>query len=99
MFQALFYNLLSSVLCVIGNAAGVALGNTPYASSWVFAVAAGMFIYIALVDMIPELSSTHEDEGNLMQFFLHLGGLTVGVFVMTLIALYEHDLKHIFHEP
>lgn len=84
---------------MIGNAVGVVLGNTPYASSWVFAVAAGMFIYIALVDMIPELSSAHEDEGNLLQFFLHLGGLTVGVLVMTVIALYEHDLKHIFHEP
>lgn len=98
MRQALFYNLLSSVLCLFGNAFGVWLGNTEYASSWVFAVAAGMFLYIALVDMIPELSSGHEDEGTLVQIFLHLTGLTLGFAIMTLIALYEHDLKHIFHE-
>lgn len=39
--QALFYNLLSSVLCFLGNTMGVWLGNTKYASSWVFAAAAG----------------------------------------------------------
>lgn len=74
------------------------LGNTEYASSWVFAAAAGMFIYIALVDMIPELSSAHEDEGNLMQCILHLGGLLLGFAIMALIAFYEHQLKNIFND-
>ncbi|CAH2007183.1 unnamed protein product [Acanthoscelides obtectus] len=96
--QALFYNILSSVLCVFGNIAGLALGNMEDASSWVFAAAAGMFIYIALVDMIPELSSAHEDEGNLLQCVLHLGGLLLGFGIMALIALYEHDLKSMFNE-
>lgn len=73
-------------------------GNTEYASSWVFAAAAGMFIYIALVDMIPELSSAHEDEGNLMQCILHLGGLLLGFAIMALIALYEHQLKTLFKD-
>ncbi|KAL3288461.1 hypothetical protein HHI36_002906 [Cryptolaemus montrouzieri] len=97
--QALFYNLLSSVLSLLGNIVGIYLGNTEYASSWVFAAAAGMFIYIALVDMIPELSSAHEDESNLTQCCLHVGGLTVGFGIMTLIAMYEQDLKSIFKEP
>ncbi|KAJ8969120.1 hypothetical protein NQ317_003998 [Molorchus minor] len=51
--QALFYNILSSLLCLLGSFFGLWIGNTDYASSWVFATAAGMFIYIALVDMIP----------------------------------------------
>ncbi|KAJ8925422.1 hypothetical protein NQ315_009254 [Exocentrus adspersus] len=97
--QALFYNILSSVLCIFGNIFGLWLGNTDYASSWVFAAAAGMFIYIALVDMIPELSSAHEDEGNLIQCILHLSGLLLGFGIMTLIALYEHDLKTLFNDP
>ncbi|XP_050315934.1 zinc transporter foi isoform X2 [Anthonomus grandis grandis] len=97
--QALFYNLLSSALCILGNLVGLYLGNTETANQWVFAAAAGTFIYIALVDMIPELSSAHDDEDNLTQCFLHLSGLLIGVGVMTLIALYEHDLKHLFHEP
>ncbi|KAF5300876.1 hypothetical protein FQR65_LT09038 [Abscondita terminalis] len=97
--QALFYNLLSSILCLMGNIFGVWLGTTESASSWVFAVAAGSFIYIALVDMLPELSSSHEEEGILHQCLLQLSGLLVGFAIMTFIALYEHDLKHIFHEP
>ncbi|XP_008195606.2 zinc transporter foi [Tribolium castaneum] len=96
--QALFYNIISSILCVLGNLLGVYLGNTEVASSWVFAVAAGTFIYIALVDMIPELSSAHEDEGNLIQCILHLSGLLLGFGIMTLIALFEHDLKNMFRE-
>lgn len=58
-----------------------------------------MFIYIALVDMIPELSSAHEDEGNLIQCVLHLGGLLLGFAIMALIALYEHQLKNLFNDP
>ncbi|KAG5892004.1 hypothetical protein JTB14_007752 [Gonioctena quinquepunctata] len=97
--QALLYNILSSILCIFGNIFGLVLGNTEYASSWVFAAAAGMFIYIALVDMIPELSSAHEDEGNLMQCMLHLGGLLLGLGIMALIAFYEHSLMNIFNDP
>lgn len=50
--QAVFYNLLSSVLCFFGMCLGIVLGNTETASQWIFAVAAGMFLYIALVDMV-----------------------------------------------
>lgn len=53
--QAVFYNMLSSVLCLFGMIFGVLLGSTPAASSWIFAAAAGMFIYIALVDMVIKI--------------------------------------------
>ncbi|XP_011149779.1 zinc transporter foi isoform X2 [Harpegnathos saltator] len=97
--QAVFYNLLSSVLCFFGMVAGVLLGSTPAATSWVFAAAAGIFIYIALVDMIPELSSSHSAEhGSRWQSILQGLGLITGLGIMLLIALYEHDLKHIFSD-
>ncbi|KAJ1526667.1 hypothetical protein ONE63_008249 [Megalurothrips usitatus] len=95
--QAVFYNLLSSVLCFFGMCLGIALGNTETASQWVFALAAGMFLYIALVDMIPELSTSHTMEGGSMcQCLLQLVGLMTGIGIMLLIAHYEHDLKHSF---
>lgn len=50
--QAVFYNILSSVLSFFGMIMGVMVGDTPEASAWIFAVAAGMFLYIALVDMV-----------------------------------------------
>ncbi|XP_012274150.1 zinc transporter foi isoform X2 [Orussus abietinus] len=97
--QAVFYNLLSSVLCFFGMVFGVLIGTAPSASSWMFAAAAGMFIYIALVDMIPELASNHSPEGGSQwHFVLQALGLVTGLGIMLIIALYEHDLKHIFSD-
>ncbi|EGI61159.1 Zinc transporter foi [Acromyrmex echinatior] len=95
--QAVFYNLLSSVLCLLGMIGGILLGSTPDATNWIFAVAAGIFIYIALVDMVPELSSSHSAEsGSRLQCIWQTLGLSTGLGIMLLIAAYEHDLKHIF---
>lgn len=52
--RAVCYNLLSSLLCLLGMVVGVAAGHTPEATQWIFAAAAGMFLYIALVDMVRE---------------------------------------------
>ncbi|KAI4498084.1 hypothetical protein M0802_006908 [Mischocyttarus mexicanus] len=97
--QAVFYNLLSSVLCLFGMVVGVLLGSTPAATSWIFSIAAGMFIYIALVDMIPELSSSHSAErSSHWQCLLQALGLSLGLGIMLIIALYEHNLKNIFND-
>lgn len=53
--KAVYYNLLSSVLCFFGMCVGIMIGDTPEASQWIFAVAAGLFIYIALVDMVSNI--------------------------------------------
>ena len=50
--QALVYNCVSSVLAFIGMVIGVFIGNIEGASLWIFVAVAGMFLYIALVDMV-----------------------------------------------
>ncbi|VDO06234.1 unnamed protein product [Rodentolepis nana] len=50
--EALFFNIVSSVLCLIGMLVGIGVGNVEAASSWIFAFTAGTFVYIALVDMV-----------------------------------------------
>lgn len=50
--QAVYYNILSSVLSFFGMILGILVGERPEASAWIFACAAGSFIYIALVDMV-----------------------------------------------
>lgn len=50
--DAVYYNLLSSILSFIGVMIGIVIGHQPEASGWIFAVAAGLFLYIALVDMV-----------------------------------------------
>lgn len=54
--KAIYYNILSSILSFIGMSVGIMIGETPETTQWVFAVAAGLFIYIALVDMVRTLS-------------------------------------------
>ena len=50
---AAFYNLVSALTAVIGMFIGVAIGNiSEEATSWIFALAAGIFLYVALVDMV-----------------------------------------------
>ena len=38
---------------------GLLLGTIHNFSSWMFTATAGIFLYVALVDMMPELSSGH----------------------------------------
>ncbi|GAB0096179.1 Zinc transporter foi [Sergentomyia squamirostris] len=94
--QAVYYNLLSSVLSFLGMVLGVFVGDTPEASGWIFAIAAGMFIYIALVDMMPELTSSHQERCAVSTCLLQVFGMVIGLCIMLLIALYENDLKSIF---
>ncbi|XP_011201431.2 zinc transporter foi [Bactrocera dorsalis] len=90
---AVYYNLLTSVLSFLGMIIGIIFGQSPNVAQWMFAVAAGLFIYIALVDMMPELSSAHK---TLEQFLLQILGMCTGVAIMLLIALYEGDLLSVF---
>lgn len=53
---ALFCNFLSSSLIYIGVAIGILVGENLGINTWIYAIAAGMFIYIGVCDMIPELS-------------------------------------------
>lgn len=95
--QAVFYNVVSSVLCLLGMAIGISLGNVHSASSWIFAGVGGMFLYIALVDMLPELSvnPTHGNKRAVHQLGIQLLGISLGVTTMFVIALYERDLQRL----
>jgi len=56
--QALTYNFLSACTCYLGMAVGILLGEVE-ASTYIFAVAGGMFLYIALVDMVKNIKIYH----------------------------------------
>lgn len=78
--RALFYNLLSGFLSILGGVIGYFLLDTikevvPFA----FAVAAASFIYIALSDLIPEIIRKQKS-GFFIQIFYILLGVAVAVF-------------------
>jgi len=103
--QAIFYNVLSSILAFLGMVSGLLLATSlPSFTPWLFAATAGIFLYVALVDMMPELSSGHahpisktkQQEGHGLALLLQVLGMTLGLVIMLVIALYEHDLKVAF---
>ena len=104
--EAVFYNFLSSILAFIGMVVGLLLGSINDFSPWMFTATAGIFLYVALVDMMPELSSGHthpisrsrQQEGNWVEITLQMFGMFSGLIIMLLIALHEHDLKGVFSE-
>jgi len=95
--QALFFNIVSSILCFIGMIVGIGVGNIESASSWVFALTAGTFVYIAMVDMLPELNSfqVKPDQSRIAQMFIQNSGLITGAGIMLIIALFEKQLHHL----
>ncbi|XP_053482405.1 zinc transporter ZIP10 isoform X1 [Ictalurus furcatus] len=91
--QAIVYNLLSALMAYFGMVIGTAVGQ--YANnvtSWIFAVTAGMFLYVALVDMMPEMLHGDSEEQKrclLGHFVLQNVGMLTGFAIMLLIAIFE----------
>ncbi|XP_042302225.1 zinc transporter ZIP10 [Sceloporus undulatus] len=96
--QAIVYNLLSAMMAYVGMLIGTAVGQ--YANNitlWIFAITAGMFLYVALVDMLPEMlhgDGDNEEHGYcpVGQFILQNLGLVMGFAIMLVIALYEDKI-------
>lgn len=57
--QALFFNFLSACCCYLGMGFGILAGNS-FSPNWIFALAGGMFLYIALADMVSIWSKRDE---------------------------------------
>ncbi|KAM4556132.1 zinc transporter ZIP6 isoform 1-T4 [Fundulus diaphanus] len=95
--QAILYNVLSAMMAYLGMVTGILIGH--YAENicmWIFALTAGLFMYVALVDMVPEM--LHNDAGD--HGFSHCGffllqnaGILLGFCIMLLIALFEHKIQ------
>nr|CUU98748.1 hypothetical transcript [Hymenolepis microstoma] len=98
---ALFYNTLSSILCAAGMVLGVLLGSMPTVNLWLFLLTAGMFVYIALVDMMPELTTSRMHGYRTCHlptvlFFWQNMGMVIGVVIMLVIAKFEKHMSNTF---
>ncbi|XP_052065833.1 metal cation symporter ZIP14-like [Mytilus californianus] len=97
--KALMYNFLSACMCYFGLIVGILLGENTTAHDWVFAIAAGMFLYISLVDMMPEMNSAAESEenkkniGSFQIFILQNVGLVLGFTVILIMSIYGGEIN------
>jgi len=99
MKQALMYNFLSACTCYLGLALGILLGELEGSSCYIFGLAGGMFLYISLVDMMPELNEAVETASKrsfgeaLTVFLLQNVGILVGIICLFTLALYQDNIQ------
>lgn len=98
MKQALCFNFLSACMCYIGLIFGILLAEATAAHTWIFGVAGGMFLYISLVDMVPEMNQVVEAKENkelgiTQLFILQNIGMIIGFGIILIISLYAEDIK------
>ncbi|CAJ1074598.1 metal cation symporter ZIP8 isoform X1 [Xyrichtys novacula] len=94
--QAIFFNLLSAVSCYVGLVFGILLGSN-FAPNAIFAIAGGMFLYIALADMFPEMDSiAREQKGTstkIIFFLIQNAGLLTGFTIILLITMFAGEIN------
>ncbi|KAH9518798.1 hypothetical protein Btru_006301 [Bulinus truncatus] len=96
--RAILYNFLSACTCYIGVIIGILLGENTMSHEWIFAVAGGMFLYISLVDMMPEMNTAAESPegkqfGEFNTFILQNFGILTGYGIMLVMALYSGNIS------
>ena len=97
--QAMSYNFLSACTCYLGLVLGILLGELEGTAPYIFALAGGMFLYISLVDMVPELNETVETASResaskaMVTFGLQNIGILVGIFSLYFLARYQDDIQ------
>ncbi|XP_060938555.1 metal cation symporter ZIP8 [Limanda limanda] len=94
--QAIFFNLLSAVSCYVGLAFGILLGSN-FAPNAIFAIAGGMFLYIALADMFPEMDNIAREQrrtsDKIVFFLIQNAGLLTGFAIILLITVYAGEIN------
>lgn len=91
--RLLLLSLVSGALGLGGAALGVGLSLGPVPlTPWVFGVTAGVFLYVALVDMLPALLRPPEPL-PVLEVLLQGLGLLLGGGLMLSIALLEEQLR------
>ncbi|PWA29705.1 hypothetical protein CCH79_00007835 [Gambusia affinis] len=94
--QAVFFNLLSAMSCYVGLVFGILLGNS-FAPNPIFAIAGGMFLYIALADMFPEMDSIAKEQqrtsSKIVFFLIQNAGLLTGFAIILLITMFAGNIN------
>lgn len=94
VYKALLFNFISSLTAIVGGIIGVAASTTDEAQQWILALAAGLFLYVALSDITPHvLHYTISSKSFSSALLLMHGGLALGFLVMILLARFEEDIS------
>ncbi|XP_043939647.1 zinc transporter ZIP5 [Protopterus annectens] len=94
--RVLMFNLLSALLGYLGMLVGTAISQRSFSvTPWIFAITAGIFLYVALADMLPDIlqgDSRDGARGHLKYFILQNLGFLMGGAIMLCIAAFEDQI-------
>ncbi|XP_055959324.1 zinc transporter ZIP4 isoform X2 [Patella vulgata] len=90
--KALILNFVSSLTAFAGLYVGIAAGKLEAATEWIFLVGAGMFLYVALANLLPELQKYFQEHRTWQMFLAQNIGILSGYAAMLTIAIFEDDM-------
>lgn len=89
--QAVFFNFVSAFFCYLGLILGTCIGQEPESARIIIAITAGVFLYISLAGMLPEMEDAMKSEelglSAFQAFLISSAGLLLGACILKTLSL------------
>ncbi|XP_034275853.1 zinc transporter ZIP4 isoform X2 [Pantherophis guttatus] len=89
--RALLLNFVSALTAFLGLYIALSVSTGEEFEAWIFTVATGLFLYVALCDMLPALMNA-KDKRPWLLFALQNLGLLAGWAILLVLSLFEDNI-------